>query len=418
LRTSAGVILFGFASTALLFSGIFLAFPSSVGAFWPFVSTQAAGSPTPLLHDPSMDLMQAPMSTEVDDLVSTADFTTQDGTALIPDATGNGIIASSTDIDTAAAPTDDVLTTPSSGTISQYTVQAGDSISGIAQKFGVSVDTILWANDITDPSTIKEGTVLVILPVSGIQHTVRAGETLSSIAEKFGADASDIAQFNGIPADGTLTAGSTIIIPGGELPSSDTSDTSSSNSSESKSSSKKTKSGDISSTAKDSSSSEKSSDKTSSGSSSDSGKMNYSDESGNPYRGGGGAPLPGFFVNPLPGALLTQGLHGLDAVDLGAPSGTPIHAAAKGTVILARTGGWNGGYGNYVILDNGSGVETLYAHMSEVKAQMGETVSAGDVIGLVGMTGDATGPHLHFEVRGAQNPFSYCQEMTVCADPS
>jgi murein DD-endopeptidase MepM/ murein hydrolase activator NlpD len=398
----------------MVFMGVTLSFPSAAGAFWPFSSTQAAGAPSPLLHDPNINLLQAPISTEVDDeFASDAVFTTPDGTALIPDTTRNGILATSTDTDPSAASNQagDVLTTPSSGTISQYTVQEGDSISEIAQKFGVTVNTILWANDITDPSTIKEGTVLVILPVSGIQHTVRSGETLSSIAEKFGADAKDIAQFNGLAAGAPLAAGSTIIIPGGELPSSSSDTSASSKSSEKtelKSSNKDTTSSD------DSAKSADSAAKTSS----NSGKMNYSDESGNPYRGGGGAPLHGFFVNPLPGAILTQGLHGLDAVDLGAPSGTPIHAAAKGTVILARTGGWNGGYGNYVIIDNGNGVETLYAHMSSVKAETGETVSAGDVIGYVGMTGDATGPHLHFEVRGAQNPFSYCEEMTVCADPS
>jgi murein DD-endopeptidase MepM/ murein hydrolase activator NlpD len=83
-------------------------------------------------------------------------------------------------------------------------------------------------------------------------------------------------------------------------------------------------------------------------------------------------------------------------------------------------GGWNGGYGNYVILDNGQGVETLYAHMSETKAVLGDSVSAGDVIGYVGRTGDATGDHLHFEVRGAQNPFAFCTEgmnSNACFNP-
>jgi murein DD-endopeptidase MepM/ murein hydrolase activator NlpD len=83
-------------------------------------------------------------------------------------------------------------------------------------------------------------------------------------------------------------------------------------------------------------------------------------------------------------------------------------------------GGWNGGYGNYVILDNGQGVETLYAHMTQTKATVGDSVSAGQVIGYVGMTGDATGNHLHFEVRGAQNPFAYCSEgmrSTGCFNP-
>jgi murein DD-endopeptidase MepM/ murein hydrolase activator NlpD len=402
-------------SAGVILAGVSFAFPSTVGAFWPFKDTHAAGNPTPLLHDPSLNLLVAPEGTEVDDEIDPTAFTTSDGMALIPDSTGNGEIATDTESSSDNNTGDDTLTTPNNGAISQYTVKSGDSLSEIAQNYGVSVNTILWANNITDKSTIKAGTVLVILPVSGIQHTVRSGDTLSSLAAKFGADAGDIAQFNGLPADGSLQAGSTIIIPGGELPSSaESSSPSSSHTTKTSSNTKGTTSSSFHTaavTSKPSSSSVASSG-------SNLGKMNYSDESGNPYRGGGGSALHGFFVNPLPGALLTQGLHGIDAVDLGAPSGTSIHAAAAGTVILARTGGWNGGYGNYVILDNGHGVETLYAHMSEVKAEVGSTVSAGEVIGYVGMTGDATGPHLHFEVRGAQNPFSYCEEMTVCADPS
>ncbi len=283
----------------------------------------------------------------------------------------------------------------SKGSISTYVVKSGDSLSGIAQTYGVSVNTILWANNITNPSTIKQGTKLVILPVSGIQHTVKKGETLSTIAKKFGADATDIAQFNGISADTALVAGSTIIIPGGELSSTQA---------------KSTKSSPDVSTKPTSGTSGSSASATHTGA-----KMNFSDATGNPYRGGSGAALPGFFSNPLPGALLTQGLHGWDAVDLGAPTGTPIHAAASGTVILSRSGGWNGGYGSYVILDNGKGIKTLYSHMSVVKAQDGDSVSVGEVIGYVGTTGDATGPHLHFEVRGAQNPFSYCKENKVCS---
>ena len=359
--------------------------------------------------------MTAPLSTDVDFSIEGTDSSTQttaDG-ALDPNGDVNtGTLASSSQSES------DTITTPSNnGAISQYTVKAGDSLSQIAQSYGVSVNTILWANNITDPSTIKEGTVLVILPVSGIQHTVRSGETISSIAKKFSDGdsqkvaqlAQDITQFNGLSDNSALQAGSTIIIPGGTLPSSEpqSQPQSKSKSSSSKSSSSKSKS-----------SSSKSSASTSSDTSSTSGKINYSDETGNPYIGGSGAAHHGFFTNPLPGALLTQGIHGWNAVDLAIPgrqSGAPILAAADGTVILSRTGGWNGGYGNYVILDNGSGIETLYAHMSQTKADVGETVSAGQVIGYVGMTGDATGPHLHFEVRGAQNPFAYCQEMQVCS---
>ncbi len=310
---------------------------------------------------------------------------------------------STTPRDASNASDTEIDPTNSSGTISTYTVKAGDNLSTIAQNYGVTVNTILWANNITDPSTIKEGTKLVILPVSGIQHTVRSGETLSTIAEKYGGNAADIAQFNGLSAGSALQAGSTIIIPGGELTSTSKSkskvEDSNSNSSSSAESSKNT-------IKKSSSSSHVSSGNDSSESSSG---LHCDYLSGNPCHGIDGAPLRGFFTNPLPGgAHVSQGLHGWDAVDLATAAGTPIDAAASGTVILSRMGGWNGGYGNYVILDNGDGVETLYAHMTQTKATVGETVSAGEVIGYVGMTGDATGDHLHFEVRGAQNPFAFC----------
>jgi murein DD-endopeptidase MepM/ murein hydrolase activator NlpD len=343
--------------------------------------------------------MQAPESSIVDDTIDTTPITT-DGIAMLPEIDPNAASSSAAAVETDG----DTVTNPSNGAISQYTVKPGDTLSGIAQSFGVSINTILWANNITDKSTIKPGSVLVILPVSGIQHTVRSGETLSSIAQKYGGNASDIAQFNGISADTALVAGSTIIIPGGELGSG----------SSSNASTKSTSSHTSSSTTKKTST-KKSAETTSSDAGSSSAGENTGVEcdntSGNPCHGIYGEALRGFFSNPLPGgALVSQGLHGFDAVDLAVPEGTPIKAAADGTVILSRMGGWNGGYGNYVILDNGSGVETLYAHMTETKANVGDSVSAGEVIGYVGMTGDATGDHLHFEVRGAQNPFAFCSE--------
>ncbi|HEU5114585.1 MAG TPA: M23 family metallopeptidase, partial [Candidatus Paceibacterota bacterium] len=88
-----------------------------------------------------------------------------------------------------------------------------------------------------------------------------------------------------------------------------------------------------------------------------------------------------------------------------APIGTPIHAAASGVVIIARSGGYNGGYGSYVVISHPNGTQTLYAHMSKVIAHQGDAVEQGDLIGLVGSTGKSTGPHVHFEVRGAVNPF-------------
>lgn len=122
------------------------------------------------------------------------------------------------------------------------------------------------------------------------------------------------------------------------------------------------------------------------------------------------AKLPavsGYFGNPLNGAgRLSQGIHGHNGVDFSAPSGTPIYAAASGSVTTVKSGGgWNSGYGNYVVISHPNGSSTLYAHMSSV-AISGGSVSKGQLIGYVGNTGQATGNHLHFEVRGGmQNPF-------------
>jgi len=89
-------------------------------------------------------------------------------------------------------------------------------------------------------------------------------------------------------------------------------------------------------------------------------------------------------------------------IDIGAPSGTPVHAAADGIVYFA---GWNsGGYGNLIMIDNGSGIVTMYAHLSGFASGTNQIVYRGDIIGYVGSTGNSTGPHLHFEVRVSGTP--------------
>ena len=116
---------------------------------------------------------------------------------------------------------------------------------------------------------------------------------------------------------------------------------------------------------------------------------------------------PGQLSLPVTGVALTSNfgprLHPIfgtvrdhDGVDFGAPSGSPIRAAAAGTVVAANP---RGGYGNATIVDHGGGVATLYAHQSEMFVAPGTVVGAGQVIGSVGSTGFSTGPHLHFEVR-------------------
>lgn len=235
--------------------------------------------------------------------------------------------------------------------------------------FDVSINTIMWANNLKSAKDVHPGDTLIILPVSGIERVVVKGDTLKSLAKKYGADADEIATFNGLDPSAPLAVGSTIIIPGGELI------TQAPAAAPSRAPVPKSE----------------------------------------PYLGGGGAAQTGYYSNPVPGSILTQGIHGWNGVDIGGARGTPIHAAADGVVIIARGGGgWNGGYGNYVVITHENGSQTLYSHMRSVAVSPGQSVLSGQVIGYLGASGRATGPHLHFEVRGAANPFRYCRVGSVC----
>ncbi len=250
------------------------------------------------------------------------------------------------------------LDIPTTDTISVYEVKKGDTLSTVAKLFNVSKNTIVWANDLKS-QTLSVGDTLVILPMTGIKHTVKKGDTVNSIAKKYKADVDDIAKFNGIASDASLSVGDVILVPEGEIAVTAT---------------VTSKSGKV--TIK-----EKLLD-------------NYS------YQ----APS-GFLIRPVLSGHKTQGLHGHNGIDIGAPSGTPVIASASGRVILVKVGGYNGGYGNMIILSHDGGVQTLYAHLRAVNVTSGQTVEQGQVIGQVGNTGRSTGPHLHFEVRGAKNPF-------------
>lgn len=281
-------------------------------------------------------------------------ITTSGGTALLAYTGPAGTIA---DVASSMPPDD---------RISVYVVRSGDTLSEIADMFGVSVNTIMWANDLKSARDMHPGDTLIILPVSGIEHTIVKGDTLKSLAKKYGADADEIAQFNGLDHATPLKIGSTIIIPGGEI-------------------------------------------------AAPAPRPSSSAIVRGPYLGGGTLQA-GYYSNPMPGAILTQGIHGWNGVDLGAARGTPIHAAAEGVVIVARNNGaWNGGYGNYVVITHTNGTQTLYSHMKNATVSPGQAVLGGQIIGYIGATGRTTGVHLHFEVRGAANPFRNCAIRSVCS---
>ena len=311
-----------------------------------------------MVHDPSMDLLDAATNPDPNPAKGDGGIAVSEGAALIAYAGPDGTIA-------------DVDRTGSAGRISTYTVREGDTLSGIADMFGVSVNTIVWANNLGKGGAAP-GTTLVILPISGVRHTVKSGETIASLAKDYGSDADEIASYNGLSLGDGLTTGQTVIIPGGEISASaKTTTTKKAATPAKKASAPKIKTG---------------------------GSMGA-------VIGTGDTSRSVSFANPAPAAHLSQSIHGWNGVDLAGPAGSPIYAAAGGTVIISRVGGWNGGYGNYVVIDHGNGVQTLYAHMSTDAVSVGETVSRGQNIGTVGNTGQATGYHLHFEVRGAKNPF-------------
>jgi lipoprotein NlpD len=287
------------------------------------------------------------------------------------------------------------------GVITVYVVRPGDTLSGIAALFGVPQSTILWANNLTAKSIIKPGDSLTIMDIPSIPYTVKSGDTLESIAKHYGGDATDIGNYNGVD-DSTLVVGSQINIPGA-----DTAISGSSSATATTGTSGGKKSSGSSSSAK--SSKPVASTRILEGSQASGAVIAMANNPAEPARGVGPIGTSdeiAYYTSPLTSFIQTQNIHGYNAVDLAAPTGTPIMAAADGEVIVAQQGGWNGGYGSYVVITHGNGSQTLYGHMSKVAATVGEEVVQGQVIGYVGMTGSATGPHVHFEIRnGIRNPF-------------
>ena len=327
-------------------------------------TTTAQAYTTDSAHPKNVQTMTLPApATNIDPMAATGggDITVVDDSALLSEEGPSGTVAD--------------IVEPQSGQISKYVVRPGDSISGIAKMYNVSVNTIMWSNNLSKGSSIKEGQVLTILPISGIPYTVRKGDTLPSIAKASSGDVNEIAQYNGLDSAAPLPVGTQLIIPNGEIATPVVVATVHVS----------TKSG-----TKLASNAVRLSN----------GRVIYE-----PAHNTNGPSYKGYYAAPLSHYIETQGLHGYNAVDLAASVGTPVTASAAGTVIVSRVGGWNGGYGTYVVISHDNGTQTLYAHMSKDDVAEGDQVAQGDVIGAVGMTGETTGPHLHFEVRGAQNPF-------------
>ncbi len=267
---------------------------------------------------------------------------TSDGGALLAASGPSGAAAELTDLQAETA----------AGAISTYTVEEGDTISSIAATYGISVNTIYWANNLNRKSKLKIGQTLVILPITSVQHKVVKGDTIAKIAKLYSGNVDEIVAYNGLE-DGKLTVGDTVIIPDGEMPAAPL----------------------------------------------------PAKVVNRLVNRDSGPDIAGYYLRPVLGCHKTQGIHGHNGIDLGCPIGTPLRAAAPGIVIVASVGGWGGGYGNYIVIKHPNGTQTVYGHLSRVDVRVGDPVDRGQYIGATGNTGKSTGPHLHFEVRGARNPF-------------
>jgi murein DD-endopeptidase MepM/ murein hydrolase activator NlpD len=233
--------------------------------------------------------------------------------------------------------------------IIEYTVQQGDSLSKIAEKFTISLNTLVWANNLSSNSKVKEGQALIILPVSGTLHYVKSGDTVSEVATKYKSTTEKIITFNELTGEKDIFAGDILVVPDGIMPPS------------------LPKTAEI--------------------------------------------PLANsYFILPTNGRI-SQGLHWYNAIDFANACGSPIYAVAAGTVLKVKFG-YNQGAGNTLTISHPNGVVTQYGHIQSSLVNAGDQVYQGQVIAYIGGqpgtsgAGLSTGCHVHFGVSGARNPFA------------
>ncbi len=240
--------------------------------------------------------------------------------------------------------------------VENYTVHGGETLASISKKFDISVDTIRWANNLKG-DLIKPDQVLKIPPVTGIVHKVASGENIYTIAKKYHTNAQNILNFpfNSFEDLDTfsLMAGQTLYVPDGTI---------------------------------------------------EPEKPAYQFVASIQA----GTQGSSNFIWPTSGSITQSPIWYHMALDIANPSLPPVLAADSGTVVYAGCLNW--GYGCHVIIDHGNGYQSLYAHLSSYSPNVGDSVSQGSQIGLMGSTGRSTGTHLHFEIRsGGQilNPLGF-----------
>jgi len=295
------------------------------------------------------DKMGAISSTQVSD-----NIIEEEGEMAITQESGGALIKPSIAMTTKGSPRDKV---------EYYTVESGDTISAIAEKFNISTDTVLWENKLGPRDFIKPGDRITILPSSGVSHKVKKGDTLEKIAQKYSVDGDTVLDYNKLADADAINIDDILIIPGGEIP--------------------------------------------------------------EPVVPARPKQQTGYALfNIPPPARVPEGSRllwpttsrkinqyfrwGHAGIDIDGNYSSPVYAADTGRVAVAGQSGR--GYGNQVTIDHGGGKKTLYAHLSKIFVRAGDSVKKGQTIGMIGCTGWCTGSHLHFEVfiNGKKvNPLSY-----------
>jgi LysM repeat protein len=259
--------------------------------------------------------------------------------------------------------------------VTKYTVVEGDTVFGIAEKFGLKPETILWGNYyilLDDPHALQPGQELNILPIDGTYHEWQQGEGLNGIATYYGVKPEDIIDYPannldpatiGDPANPNIKPGTWLVVPGGHRE-----------------------------------------------------FISWSAPLGvtreNPASArvlgpgacdpvSGGAVGFGAFIWPANKHYLSGFDYTPNAnhwgIDIAGNEGEAVYATDAGVVVYS---GWNNyGYGNMIMVDHGNNFQSLYGHLSAINVQCGQSVGQGDVIGAIGTTGHSSGPHLHFEIR-------------------
>jgi murein DD-endopeptidase MepM/ murein hydrolase activator NlpD len=244
--------------------------------------------------------------------------------------------------------------------IKTYVVEFGDTIVGIAQRYGLNPETIMWSNPTLgdNPDLLRVGQELVILPINGVYHQVGSEDTIEGIAATYKADPTAIIAYplNKLdPENPVIQPGQWLVVPDGEKP--------------------------------------------------------YVPRTVTAYSG----PPPddatkgtGAFGWPASGKITQDYWAGHPGLDIAGWVGAPVAAADSGHVVAA---GWsNSGYGNFIVIDHGNGFQTLYGHLNAFLVNKGDNVAKGQTIAEMGTTGNSTGPHLHFEIRQGtvqRNPYGF-----------